>query len=177
MTKLESFKLYVKKKYPNFWKIIVLIRFPTTPIPLGLWLLNFIVQRLFRINGSVPWMVNYTSRVMVPERIKIGKDVRNSFALSGSCYIQGINGVSIGDHTIFAPGVKIISANHDSNDLNCWLPADPIEIGRSCWIGANVVILPGVKLGDRCVIGAGSVVTKSFPDDSKVVGVPAKRVQ
>jgi acetyltransferase-like isoleucine patch superfamily enzyme len=119
-------------------------------------------------------MVNYTSRVICPERIAIGQDVWVSFAVSGSCYIQGGNGIRIGDKTIFAPGIKIISANHDPHKGMQWLFSPPIEIGSDCWIGANAVILPGVKLGDGCVVGAGAVVTKSFPANSILMGVPAK---
>ena len=121
-------------------------------------------------------MVHFTSKVTGPARIQIGKDVWISFASSGGCYIQGgRNPIKIGDNTIFAPGVKIISANHDPKDLNKQIEAEPIEIGKHCWIGANAVILPGVKLGDRAIVGAGAVVTKSFPEDALLVGVPAKQ--
>lgn len=140
----------------------------------GLWLLNFVVQRIFGINGDSPWTVHYTSRVISPEQIRIGKDVWVSFAVSGNCYLQAGNGIIIGDETIFAPGVKIISANHDPRAQMRWIPSAPIEIGSECWIGANAVILPGVKLADGCVVGAGAVVTKSFPAHSTIVGVPAQ---
>jgi acetyltransferase-like isoleucine patch superfamily enzyme len=50
-------------------------------------------------------------------------------------------------------------------------------IGKNCWIGSNAVILPGVELGDNVIVGAGAVVTKSFPENLKVAGVPAKVIQ
>lgn len=117
-------------------------------------------------------MVHFTSAVRGD--IQIGKDVWMSFATSGGCYIQGNNGIRIGDDTIFAPGVKIISANHDFDNFNSWSKESPVVIGRHCWIGANAVILPGVVLGDNVVVAAGAVVTKSFPEGSMVAGVPAR---
>ena len=117
-------------------------------------------------------MVNFTSRVS--GEITIGKNVWISFALSGGCYIQGGNGIVIGDDTIFAPGVKIISANHDPGNLRQWEKGGPVIIGKNCWIGANAVILPGVVLGDNVIVGAGAVVTKCFGSDLTVAGIPAK---
>jgi len=100
-----------------------------------------------------------------------------SFAASGGCYIQGNNGIEFGDDTIFAPGVKIVSANHSRSDLSKWDPAAPIRIGKRCWIGANAIILPGAQLGDDVVVGAGAVVTRDFPSGTIVVGVPAQALQ
>ena len=155
------------------WPWFLLARF-TSPIPPGLWLVNVFMQCILRINGNVSWMVHFTS--YASGNIQIGKDVWRSFALSGGCYIQGRNGICIGDGTIFAPGVKIISANHDQNNLSSWKAAPPIRIGRRCWIGSNAAILPGVQLGDDVIVGAGAVVTKSFPNGSVIGGVPAKLI-
>lgn len=173
---IDLLKIKLKQNYPNLCRLLKKVVAPTHPVPFGLWVLNFLVQRIFRINGKTPWMVHYTSIVIVPEKIRIGKNVWLYFAVSGGCYIQGGNGIKIGDDTILAPGVKIISANHDLQDYSQWVPDQPIDIGYKCWIGANAVLLPGIRLGDRCVVGAGSVVTKSFPDGSIVGGVPAKRL-
>ena len=167
----------VKDKAPKLYESLKRGRLAVSPLPFGLLIINFIFQRILRINGDVPWMVHFTSKVTGPERIEIGKDVWISFASSGGCYIQGgRNPIKIGDDTIFAPGIKIISANHDHKDFNLQIEAESIEIGKHCWIGANAVILPGVKLGDRAIVGAGAVVTKSFPEDALLVGVPARNI-
>jgi len=91
--------------------------------------------------------------------------------------VQGGNGISIGEGTVFGPGVKIVSANHNAKDLSTWEPAESIRIGKACWIGANAVILPGVEIGDSSIVGAGAVVTKSFPAKSVVAGNPAKTIK
>ena len=140
---------------------------------------NMLFQRILGINRDTPWPVYYTSTVNVPQKIKIGKNVWKSFAVSGCCYIQGGNGIEIGDNTIFAPGVKIISANHNPDSVKReWLKERPIVIGKHCWIGTNAVILPGVILGDNTIVGAGAVVTKSFPQGNIIIaGNPAKVIR
>lgn len=146
----------------------------TAPVSPGLWLINLFVQRVLRVNANVPWMVHFTSCVW--GTISIGQNVWKSFAVSPGCYIQGGNGVTIDDDTIFGPGVRIISANHDPDNFSRWVKTAPITIGKRCWLGVNAVILPGVQLGDDVIVGAGAVVTKSFPSSSVIAGVPAKVV-
>ncbi len=146
-------------------------------IPFSLCFINFVFQRILRRNSEVPFPVNFTSTVASGRKIHLGKNVWKSFAISGHCYIQAINGIYIGDDTIFAPGVKIISANHNLNNFHTWDEASPIRIGNRCWIGANAVILPGVQIGDNCVIGAGAVVSKSIPPHSIAAGNPARLIK
>lgn len=167
--------IYKSGRYrPWLWPVRLFNRF-TKPIPAGLWFVNFFCQKVLDINNSVPWMVHFTS-VVVGEII-IGKNVWTSFALSGNCYIQGTNGIFIGDDTIFAPGVKIISANHDPENLQLLTDSPPIQIGSRSWIGTNSVILPGAKIGNNCIIAAGSVVTKPIPDWSIAAGNPARIIR
>jgi acetyltransferase-like isoleucine patch superfamily enzyme len=137
---------------------------------------DWIWKRIFRVNTHVPWPVHFTSRVVGWEKITCG---RGSYPgdMPG-CYIQGINGIVIGENCQFGPGVGLISANHDPADLTRHLPAPPIRIGDRCWIGMNAVILPGVELGPATVVGAGSVVTRSFPDGNcMIAGNPASVVR
>jgi acetyltransferase-like isoleucine patch superfamily enzyme len=122
-------------------------------------------------------MVHYTSYIAAPKKIHLGENVWKSVALSGGCYLQGINGIQIGDNTVFAPGIRIISANHDPLDLSKHIYEKPVRIGKNCWIGASAIILPGVELGDGCIVGAGAVVTHSFPSGSVLAGVPARCIK
>lgn len=97
--------------------------------------------------------------------------------------------VTIGDDCNFGPNCTIVTPLHpmvasernrmkDANGKDIRLCyAKPVVIGNSCWLGANVVVLPGVTIGDRCVIGAGSVVTRDIPADSFAAGVPARVIR
>ena len=158
------------KNYPtNF------LEYMLSPCGSGLRIINFIFQKILRLNKKTKFMIHFTS--IVNGNIEIGKGVAQSFANSGGCYIQGINGIKIGDNTIFAPGIKIISANHDKEDITKHVQTDPVVIGANCWLGANCIILPGVQLGDGVIVGAGSIVTKSFPCGSIIAGNPAKIIR
>lgn len=129
----------------------------------------------FGLNREAKFAINFTSVVLKPENVHLGAEVEKSFVLSGNCYFQGINGIFIGDRTIFAPGVKVISADHEQGELSTHKKEEPIRIGNDCWIGANAVILPGVTIGDHTIVAAGAVVTKSFPNSNQVLkGVPAQ---
>ena len=85
--------------------------------------------------------------------------------------------VYIGDRVLVGPNVTICATGHPVYPLYRELAAHyslPIRIGNCVWIGANSVILPGVKIGDNTVIGAGSVVTKDIPDNVVAVGNPCR---
>lgn len=168
---------FLKRMPPFPWVRDWLMRHYVFSSNRSLVILNFIVQRVIGCNRSVPWPIHYTSTMTVPQKMKIEESSRHCLFVSGGCYYQAANGIEIGENTLWAPGVKMISANHDPCDLDHHLPAEPIRIGNHCWIGANVVILPGVQLGDRVVVGAGAVVTKSFPSGSVIVGNPAHVIE
>ncbi len=108
--------------------------------------------------------------------IHTGKDVFFNF----DCVVLDGARVTIGAHTQFGPNVQIYTASHPLEaDLRRTGLEDnrPVSIGADCWIGGSVVIRPGVTIGDRCVIGAGSVVTKDVPDDTVAAGNPAKPIR
>ncbi len=128
------------------------------------------------VNSHVPWPTHFTSTIHGAHKIHLGKETYPGD--SPGCYIQGRNHIYIGDFTNLAPGVGIISANHDPYDNSRWIKGKPIRIGKHCWVGMNAVILPEVELGDYTIVGAGSVVTKSFTEGYCVIaGNPARVVR
>ena len=85
--------------------------------------------------------------------------------------------IYVGDNTMFGPNVVVATAGHPI------LPAlrekgyqynASVHIGKNCWLGAGVIIVPGITIGDNVVVGAGSVVTKDLPDDVVAVGNPCR---
>lgn len=148
----------------------------------GTLLVNFIFQKLLRINRSFPYMTHYTSRINGGENIKIinseaSSNIFLSFAASNGCYIQALNGIEIDSSVLFSSGVKLISANHNTTDKSQHIKTSPIVIKKNVWLGVNVVILPGVEIGENSSIGAGSVVTKTIPPNAVAVGNPAKVIR
>ncbi|QPK79240.1 sugar O-acetyltransferase [Corynebacterium lizhenjunii] len=89
--------------------------------------------------------------------------------------------VELGDRVMIGPNCSLITVGHPVNDHQMreggWELAQPIRIGRNSWLGANVTVLPGVTVGENCVIGAGALVTKDIPDNSLVLGAPARVVR
>ena len=85
--------------------------------------------------------------------------------------------IYIGSHTMIGPGVIIATAGHPVLPIlreQKYQYNAPIHIGSNCWLGAGVIVLPGVTIGDNTVIGAGSVVTKDIPSDVVAVGAPCR---
>ncbi len=88
--------------------------------------------------------------------------------------------VVFGDNVFIGPNCGFYTAGHpiDPIERNKGLEfARPIIVGNNVWIGANVTVVPGVTIGDNCVIGAGSVVTKDIPDNTVAVGNPCKVIK
>lgn len=84
--------------------------------------------------------------------------------------------IRIGKHTLIGPHCQFYTPQHPMDYVERREEKEtayPITIGEDCWLGGNVVVCPGVTIGNRCIIAAGSVVTKDIPDDSLAAGVPA----
>ena len=93
-----------------------------------------------------------------------------------------IGPVEIGSHVNLAQGITVTALNHNFDDTEKRIDeqgvsTNPVTIEDDVWIGANAVILPGVTIGNHCVVAAGAVVTKDVPPHSLVAGVPAKVIK
>ena len=103
--------------------------------------------------------------------------VGENFYMNHNGVILDAAKVEFGDNVFIAPNCGFYTAGHpiDVEQRNKGLEyAKPIKVGDNVWIGGNVVVLPGVTIGNNCVIGAGSVVTKNVPANTVAVGNPAK---
>jgi len=108
-----------------------------------------------------------------------GIRIGNFSAVGAMSYLSGQGGIEIGNNVIMGPGVKIFSENHNYSKLEIPIRMQGesrigVKIEDDCWIGADVIILDGVKIGSGSVVAAGSVVTKEIPPFSISAGVPAK---
>ena len=111
-------------------------------------------------------------------KIQIGKNV----LIDDASFVMAQEKIIIGNNTWIAAGSFITDFNHRYKDNNKLISEQgydtkPIVIGENVWVGAHSVLLPGVNIGDRVVIGAGSIVTKNIPANSVAVGNPARVIK
>ena len=110
------------------------------------------------------------------KHVHFGNNVYANFGLT----LVDDTHIYVGDYTMFAPHVTLATAGHpilpELREKIYQFNA-PIHIGRNCWLGAGVIVLPGVTIGDNSVIGAGSVVTKDIPANVVAYGNPCKVVR
>ena len=130
-----------------------------------------ILKELFGGGGDSVWLqppfyCDYGSNIHLGDRVYF----------NFNCVVLDVCAVRIGDRTLIGPAVQIYAATHP---LNAELRqtrelGKPISIGSDVWIGGGAIILPGVTIGDRAVIGAGSVVTRDIPAGVMAVGNPCR---
>ncbi|WP_435015697.1 sugar O-acetyltransferase [Tundrisphaera sp. TA3] len=133
-----------------------------------------ILLKLFGAGGDTVWMqppfyCDYGSNIRLGERV----------FFNFNCVVLDVCPVTIGDFTLFGPAVQIYTATHP---MNAQLRrsqefSKPIAIGSDVWVGGGAIICPGVSIGSRSVIGAGSVVTKNIPDGVFAAGNPCRVIR
>ncbi|HEY7157125.1 MAG TPA: sugar O-acetyltransferase [Gemmataceae bacterium] len=130
-----------------------------------------ILKELFGAGGDSVWMqppffCDYGSNILLGQRV----------FFNFNCVVLDVCRVVIGDFTLFGPAVQIYTATHPMNaELRRKQEfAKPIEIGSDVWVGGGAILCPGVKVGARSVIGAGSVVTHDIPAGVFAAGSPCR---
>jgi maltose O-acetyltransferase len=135
---------------------------------------RFVCTQLLGKGGQTVWMqppfyCDYGSNIELGDRV----------FFNFNCIVLDVCRVTIGSYTMFGPAVQILTPMHP---LNAELRrkqeyGKPIEIGSDVWVGGGALILPGVRIGSRAVIGAGSVVTREIPDGVFAAGNPCRVIR
>ena len=133
-----------------------------------------ILQDLFGRGGDTVWMqppfyCDYGSNIELGERV----------FFNFNCVVLDVCTVRIGSFTLFGPAVQIYTPLHplDAQLRRREEYGRPIEIGADVWVGGGAIILPGVHIGARAVIGAGSVVTRDVPEATFAAGNPCRAIR
>ena len=133
-----------------------------------------LLAELFGAGGDTVWMqppffCDYGSNIALGERV----------FFNFNCVVLDVCPVTIGSFSLFGPAVQIYAATHpfDAELRRRQEFGKPVEIGSDVWVGGGAIILPGVRIGSRAVIGAGSVVTRSIPDAVFAAGNPCRVVR
>ena len=116
-----------------------------------------------------PFFCDYGSNILLGDRV----------FFNFNCVVLDVCVVKVGDFTLFGPAVQIYTATHPMNaELRRRQEyAKPVEIGSDVWVGGGVIICPGVRIGSKSVIGAGSVVTRDVPDGVFAAGNPCRVIR
>ena len=133
-----------------------------------------ILSQLFGTGGESVWMqppffCDYGTNIFLGERV----------FFNFNCVVLDVCPIKIGDYTLFGPAVQIYTPMHPFNAALRRKEefGKPVEIGSDVWVGGGAIILPGVRIGSRAVIGAGSVVTRDVPDGVFAAGNPCRVIR
>jgi len=133
-----------------------------------------ILSALFGAGGDSVWMqppffCDYGANIQLGQRV----------FFNFNCVVLDVCPVRIGDFTLFGPAVQIYTATHPLNaqQRRSAELGKPIEIGSDVWVGGGAIILPGVRIGSRTVVGAGSVVTRDVPEGVFAAGNPCRVIR
>jgi maltose O-acetyltransferase len=134
-----------------------------------------IIRELFGRAGDAIW-------IETPFYCDYGANITlgNRVFFNYNCVILDPASVVIGSDVLFGPAVQVYTANHPiaASERRSWREsAQPVEIGSDVWVGGGAIICPGVHIGSRSVIGAGSVVTNDIPEDVFAAGNPCRRIR
>lgn len=156
----------------SYWKRLFLGLQAMDAMPTSLRL------RLLRLTGMTVHAAAFVESqvTIVPGALTLGADCY----VNRGCLLDCRGGVAVGDRTLIAPRVMILTATHPimpGYPRAGPVTYAPVTIGADCWIGAAAIILPGVTIGAGAVVAAGSLVRESLAPDTLYAGTPARKIR
>ena len=190
-------------KYYFVEKILKILGIISINLNLFLYMGKLKIGKNYNIWGSIRFLIDGDGKIIIDKNFHaVSSRKRSYLTIFSPCHLTSIHGgkiiignnvglngntiaardlIEIGDETMIAP--NLIISDHDGHSLNPlkrWTDkgiSEKILIGKRCWIGANSIILKGVKIGNNTIIGAGSVVTNECEKNSIYAGNPAKKIR
>lgn len=172
--KIMRFPLYVLERISRYGGArFVLFQISTIPsVHLRTWLYKGVGVMMGK---NV--VIHFRTEIRCPERLTLGKGT----IIGDNAILDARRGLTMGDNVNLSSNVSIYTLQHDHRDPNFYCPPEDkvkfsVEIDDRVWLGSNVIVLPGVHIGEGAVCCAGCVVTKDVAPFSVVAGIPAKKV-
>ena len=146
---------------------------------------RFVNKKMISI-GSNNFFGRYTIFYAIPSTFgsSVKISVGNNVYIGHHCSIHSISELIIEDHVVFSDYIYVSNVSHGTELIEGasimeqpWVDSGTVKIGEGTFVGHGAKILPGVELGKYCIVGAGSIVTKSFEDYSVIAGNPAKLIR
>lgn len=169
-----KFVLFYPKIGPDMYLTHWLLFFK----PFRMWFQKRKIKTIGRDSEIRPFVtILGTDNVVIGERVIVPP-----YTLLSTLPSDPLSVITIEDDVLLGPNVSIYSSTHNFEDITKPIKdqgynVKPVTLKTGCWIGINVVILPGVTIGRNAVVGANSVVTSSIPDFAIAVGAPAKVIR
>lgn len=172
---IQTSGMPLRDKILNYcWKLVNKSLFRFTP-PIFLIFRKYRVGLLRMFGADIDWNVSIhpTATIDYPWNLSM----LNMSSLGERSWIYAMDKISIGEKSCIGKDVYLLTGSHNIECSTFDLVTKPINIGKCCWVATASTLLPGVSLGDFCVVGANSVVTKCFDNYSVVGGNPAKFIK
>jgi len=153
------------------WNLVWLLLFRPSPRPFHAW--RRWLLRAFGATVAPGAHIYAGARVWAPWNLVVGR----AAAIADGADVYNPALVRVGDAAVVSQGAYLCAASHDYRSLAFPLISGPITVGRHAWIAARAIVQMGVTIGEGCVIGAGSVVTKDMPAWTVCAGVPCRAIR
>ncbi|WP_435234243.1 hypothetical protein ACR30L_10685 [Psychromonas sp. PT13] len=154
------------KKY--LWDVIWLMTCRPTPKPLNGW--RVFIFKLFGGSTSGDVFIHQSARIHFPWNVTL----LSRACLGERAWVYSVGKIQIGEESTIAQEAFLCSGTHDFASKNQELMLGSINIGNNVFVAAKAIILPDITVGHNCIVGAGSVLTKSLKDNSVAAGNPAR---